>query len=127
MARIRRATAIVLDVLLVLFGAAGAGAACAERSTGMGAMTAGTMAMAHEGAAPREGGQRCPEPARDHGCSLPWAPGGCAALAACAAPAVLAEMTAAPVAAPSTDRGWSEPVLAHPGPALAPDLPPPRA
>jgi hypothetical protein len=87
------------------------------------------MAMSHDAApdASHDTKGACVDPLADDGCSLPWAPTGCAALTACVAAAMPARTDLAFADAPAADRGWGNPALARPAPRPAPDLPPPRA
>lgn len=129
MAMLRRATAVLLNLVLLQVSLAGYGAACAAPSDAMSPAPSATMAMDHAPApdASHETERACVGPLGDDGCSLPWAPMGCAALTTCVAMGMPARTNLAFADAPAADRGWGNPALARPAPRPAPDLPPPRA
>ncbi|HEU6450794.1 MAG TPA: hypothetical protein VFT57_05185 [Gemmatimonadaceae bacterium] len=154
MRQLRRFTAIVANLLLLQFVLVGSGSACVDRGAGVGPASAATsehrrspsampgMSMSGSPAAGHavsscdqpsdatDGGAPCHSPSqRSDGhapCHSPLAPTGCAgamscgsALAASAGSAATFVTTTAHVAAVST--------TAPRGPALLPELPPPRA
>ena len=61
------------------------------------------------------------------GCDLPWAPGQCASMAACAMSAAPVVRSASFVTLRVVRIELPSPTLLHSGPTFAPELPPPRA
>ena len=124
---LRRLTAIVLNVLLIQASLAGYGATCARASEAMGSGARDAATMTHGADVSPAAERTCAKTADDAGCLPPCALQGCAAMTACAAPAVPAGTIAAGALARRVERAWGDPALAHQGPWPAPDRPPPRA
>lgn len=126
MLRLRRLTALVLNVLLIQVSVAGYGRTCAEGGNSVGEATS-TTAVAHASHVSDEAERPCSDAATDQTCPRPWTPGGCAARTACAAPALLSGVIVATAETPPGDPLWADAARMRQGPRPAPDLPPPRA
>jgi len=126
MLRLRRLTALVLNLLLIQVSLAGDGRTCVERGNPVGEATS-TTAVAHVSHVSDEAERPCRDAATDQTCPRPWTPDECAAQTACAAPALLAGVTPATGETPPGDPLWADAALMRQGPRPAPDLPPPRA
>ena len=126
MLRLRRLTALVLNLLLIQVSLAGYGRTCVEGGNSVSPAT-NTMAMAHAPGVPDDAERVHDHCAAEQSCPRPWTPDGCAARAACVAPALPARVVVTPADAPAGDRHWADAALMRQGPRAAPDLPPPRA
>ncbi|HEX6060304.1 MAG TPA: hypothetical protein VFZ11_14940 [Gemmatimonadaceae bacterium] len=137
MPSLRRITALLVSLLLVqlLLGDAGAfGAAGRAESPGVHAVHAEHAEHAASAASASHEHDRshlpgcpdCESPAGSSPCDAPWAPGACSTMPTCAV--ALAAAVPAPVLLAVTSPGV-DPVTATapPGPAIPPELPPPRA
>ena len=125
MLRLRRLTALILNLLLIQVSLAGAGRPCVEGDNSVSPAT-NTTAIAHtpDVSDAERAHHRC---AAEQSCPRPSTPEGCAARAACVAPALPARVVVTPADAPAGDRHWADAALMRQGPRAAPDLPPPRA
>lgn len=138
---LRRLTAAFVTVLLLQLTLLGSGTLCdmqdGRAMAGAGAMAGHAMdamsSMPGMHDAPAPAGPRAPEDCGGAGggsrddCRLPWSSGQCTSMTSCAAIVVpVAAIAAQPVTARVALR-IAEPARIHSGPALAPELPPPRA
>ena len=123
---LRRLTALVLNILLIQVSLAGYWATCAERGGAM-ASPGVSAGMAHEAGQSHETDGACPDRPAGEECAPPWGPAGCAALAACVAPALPAGIDVAAAIPSPGSAGWADPALTRQARRPAPDLPPPRA
>ena len=126
MLRLRRLTALVLNLLLIQVSLAGYGQTCGERGNSVGQAT-NTSALAHAGLVSHEAERTRCDSATEETCPRPRTPNGCAARTACVAPALPARVIVATSETPTGDPLWADTALMRQGPRPAPDLPPPRA
>ena len=126
MLRLRRLTALVVNVLLIQVNLAGYGRTCVQG--GNSASQATNMAtMAHAPNVPGEAESARDDCAAEQACPHPWIPEGCAAATACVAPALPASVIVTSADTPARDPVRAGTALMWQGPPSAPDLPPPRA
>jgi hypothetical protein len=138
MPRLRRVTALLVSFLLAQLTLAGTEAQCgahgavAARSASAreahASMDMGSAARSNEAAARAGDCSDCEAPADRAPCGLPWSPGApCAQMTSCIAPMVVV----GPGFALEPSRGSTQAIAAEaslaPGPASAPEPPPPRA
>ena len=138
MTRLRRATALFVNLLLAQLLLVGAGTPCADRASmgadhgaAQGAMSAERMASGHDAGVR---GTQCSDCTATHGghapCDMPSsAPGGgssCQQMSTCAAPMIV-QPPAPLVAALDAARAAVASATVPPGTTSAPDVPPPRA
>src|SRR5688500_16422180 len=125
---LRRLTAIVLNILLIQVSLAGYWATRAERGEAMASPVGAAAGASHESGESHQTDGACPHRPAGEECAPPWAPVGCAALAACMAPPAVPAGIDVAAAIPSPgDAGWADPALTRQARRPAPDLPPPRA
>jgi hypothetical protein len=131
----RRSFAVLLGVFLLQLTLLGSGTFCAARHSahgmlGMSATTvvaaSSSMSVSADDSSPMDS-TSCNGPAKHDDCRLPWSPGQCSAMTACAIGVsavdpltLVAVLDASTLVVPFGDRLLS-------GPAFAPELPPPRA
>ena len=139
----RRSFAALCGLLLLQLSLPGSGTLCAMAHSigrrdadahGMDHMTsvrstaapdAAVSAMPDANASTRPAG--CGHMDMHDGCGLPWAPGQCASMTACAVIAVPAMRSAAAATVRGGRVEVPSPALLQAGPTFAPELPPPRA
>jgi hypothetical protein len=139
MRRLRRATALLMSLLLAQLTLAGTGTQCAVHGSAVGrsegpagaahaAMTMGNVAAGDEAAASAGDCSDC-ETAADHvPCDLPWAPGAaCAQMTSCTALMVVVGVGSAIECSQGSSQVIAAAASVPPGPTSAPEPPPPRA
>ncbi|HEY9425953.1 MAG TPA: hypothetical protein VIR34_02270 [Gemmatimonadaceae bacterium] len=154
MRQLRRFTAIVANLLLLQFVLVGSGSACMDHAVGIGE-TSGAMSAPRHGPSrmpgmsmsdspasgqaasscdnpsePADGGAPCHSPSqRSDGhapCHSPLAPAGCTSMVSCGSALAVSPVSAATLIT-TRARIAAVSFAAPRGPALLPELPPPRA
>lgn len=130
MSRLHRFAAVLSGILLLQLTLLGSGTLCGmragDRAVGgqMVAMANGAMPTHAQHDAPAKG---CDAAPTSHDCTSPAAPGTCAGMVSCATVAAPQVQLVAIATPRLTTIALPEPANVVSGPALAPELPPPRA